>query len=161
MRPKGTAQDLEARRLRAATLLRQGIHPAEVAKQVGVHRSSVVRWKQAWQQGGTAALAAKPSCGRPSRLSTKQKHRLVQLLLRGARKAGYPNELWTCPRVANLIQREFGVSYHPDWVWQILHDLGWSCQKPASRAREQDEAAIRHWRRYDWPRIKKGRPAQS
>ena len=65
--------------------------------------------------------------------------------------------LWTCPRVAALIERHFGVSYHPAWVWQILRDLGWSCQKPEHRPRERDEEQIANWRAVEWPRIKKVR----
>jgi transposase len=156
-----TAQHWEARRLLAANLFRQHYRGSEIARLLRVAKSSVSRWKKAWQSGGTQALATKPHPGPRPRLSMAQKKRLVKLLLRGARQAGYDNDLWTCPRVAQVIQREFGVSYHPGWVWQILRDLGWSCQKPEPRARERDEAAIRRWRESDWPRIKKEHRATS
>lgn len=145
----------------AANLFRQHYQSSEIARILGVAKSSVSRWKKAWQAGGAQALARKSHPGRKPRLSATQKKRLVRLLLRGARKAGYDNDLWTCPRVAQLIEREFAVNYHPGWVWQILRDLGWSCQKPEPRARERDEAAIRRWRESDWPRIKKERCATS
>ena len=54
------------------------------------------------------------------------------------------------------VQHEFGISYHPDHLGRILHDLGFSPQKPQQRARERDEEAIARWRKQDWPRIKKG-----
>ena len=54
-----------------------------------------------------------------------------------------------------MVRKEFRVSYHPDHVGRILHDLGFSPQKPQQVAREQDAAAIERWRKQDWPRIKK------
>jgi transposase len=68
-----------------------------------------------------------------------------------------PQDLWTCPRVALVIQEHFGVIYHTAHVWRLLRSLGWSCQKPEQRARERDEAEIARWRHEEWPRIKKGR----
>ena len=91
------------------------------------------------------------------RLTAKQKERLVRILLRGPCKSGYHNDLWTCPRVAQVIERVFGVKYHPDHVWKILHQLGWTCQKPEQQAREKDDEAAQRWREQDWPRIKRGR----
>src|SRR6516162_4463247 len=73
----------------------------------------------------------------------------------GPEKLGYETPLWTCARVAHLIDNEFGVEYHPGHVWKILDDLGWSCQRPVGRARERNEEAIRRWRRVEWPGIKK------
>ena len=77
------------------------------------------------------------------------------MLLRGARAHGYRTDLWTLPRVAEVISREFGVRYHPAHVSRILVEAGWSCQKPERRAVERDEAAIEHWKRYKWVAIKK------
>jgi transposase len=161
MRRKGNAEELEARRMRAVELFRQGYGPMAVGRLLGVAHSSASRWKKALDEKGVEGLKSNPHPGREALLSAKDKKRLVKLLSRGARKAGYSNELWTCPRVADLIEREFGVSYHPGWVWQILRDLGWSCQKPEQRARERDEAAIAKWRTEDWPRIKKELRASS
>jgi transposase len=88
-------------------------------------------------------------------LSDKQKERLVRILLKGPCAAGFETDLWTCSRVAKVIQNTFGVRYHPDHVWKILKSLGWSCQKPERRARERDEEAIAGWRREIWPELKK------
>ena len=83
------------------------------------------------------------------------RERLQELLLKGPEKLGYETPLWTCARVAHLIDNEFGVEYHPGHVWKILDDLGWSCQRPVGRARERNEEAIGRWRRVEWPAIKK------
>jgi transposase len=90
-------------------------------------------------------------------LAPSQKRQLVKLLTRGALHAGYRTDLWTLPRVTELIRQEFGVRYHPAHVWKILTSLGWSCQKPERRAIERDDAAIAQWKQHDWPRIKKRR----
>ena len=103
------------------------------------------------------ALKAKPHGGRRSRLTPEQKKTLEQVLVEGSRATGFATDLWTLSRVARVIERLFGVKYHPGHVWYILRDMGWSCQKPERRARERDEVAIEGWRKCDWPRIKKKR----
>jgi transposase len=126
-----------------------------VARQVQASVSSVFRWWQTYQRDGRQGLAAKPTPGRPPGLSPRQKDQLVRLLVRGPLRAGYPTDLWTLPRVAKLIDQEFGVRYHPGHVWKVLTALGWSCQKPERRAVERDEVAIARWKYTEWPRIKK------
>lgn len=155
MRPHGSPAQLEARRLHALSLLQQGLAPVEVARRLGVDRRSVRRWKATARTGGRDAVRARPVPGRPPKLDAHARRRLEQLLLRGAHAAGFTTDLWTCPRVATVIGREFGVRYHVDHLGRLLRRLGWSPQKPERRARERDEAAIRRWLRVELPRIKK------
>jgi transposase len=98
--------------------------------------------------------------GRKPEMKGRDLPRLVELLKRGPEALGYETPLWTCRRVAHLIEREFGVRYHPGHVWKILDGLGWSCQRPVGRARERNEAAIRHWKQKQWPATKKKKPAK-
>lgn len=88
-------------------------------------------------------------------MSAQDKQQLKKLLLAGPQAAGFDSALWTCRRVAQVIEQTFGVSYHPDHVGRLLHGLGFSCQYPPHQARERDEDAIRQWRLVAWPRIKK------
>jgi transposase len=141
--------------MRALTLLKEGLPPVEVAQRVGADRRSVRRWKAAARKHGKAGVRARAAPGRPSRLTPARKHRLEALLLKGPLASGFDTDLWTCPRVADLIKRRFGIDYHVDHVGRLLHDLGWSPQKPARRAAERDEQQIRRWIREDWPRVKK------
>jgi len=150
-----TSADKIVRRRVAVEFLGKGMSMADVALVLGVSLSSVKRWKKAFRLGGAAALEPKPSPGRPSKLTSPQRERLRQRLLAGPRAAGFPTELWTCARVAELVRREFDVSYHPDHLGRILHDLGFSPQKPQRRAAERNEPAIERWRSHNWPRIKK------
>ena len=155
MRPQGSPNSLEARRRRVITFLRQNLSLHEIARRIGCHASSVLRWRNALQAGGPGALKAKPAPGRPPRLTAQRKARLVRLLRAGAMAEGYRTELWTTQRIAELIERRLGVRYHRNHVGKLLHQLGWSPQKPERRAVERDEAAIARWKREGWPRVKK------
>lgn len=159
MRIKGSAAELEARRRRAAEYFQERKPLAEVARLVGASLSSVKRWRRAWQEGGVAALAAKPHPGRAAKLSDDQRQTLVTILKDGPTRSGFSTDLWTTGRVAKVVRKKFRVSYHPDHLGRILHDLGFSPQKPQQVAREQDAAAVERWRKHDWPRIKK-RPGE-
>lgn len=161
MRPQGTAEALEARRRRAVDLLDDGWLVKDVAAALGVTRKSVSEWKKAVQDGGRRALAAKPQHVPECRLSKPQQTKLKRLLRAGPRKAGFATDLWTLPRVAELVKRELGVSYHPSHLGRLLHALGFSCQKPQRRSKEQDPKAVKVWREEKWPAIKKGRRRSS
>jgi transposase len=156
--PAGVRRDfdaLERRRFKALRLLRQGVNQSEVARRVRVVRQSVARWAALDREGGQRALRQAGRAGRKPRLTPRQKSRLEQHLLAGPERLGYETNLWTSERVADLIQQEFGVRYHPGHVWKILVALGWSCQRPVGRALERNEKAIGHWKKVRWPDIKK------
>lgn len=160
MRPHGSPEQLEHRRRRAAELMRQGWSNARIARELGCTPQSVGRWRRACRRRGSKALGAKPASGRPRRLSTRQRRSLVSRLVRGANACGFGTDLWTCPRIVELIEHEFRVRYHVDHIPRLMAALGFSCQKPERQARERDEKAVRRWIAVDWPRIKK-RPAQA
>jgi len=156
--PAGVRRDfaaLEQRRREAAELLRQGVHRAEVARRVKVHRQSVGRWAEQLKEGGVRALKRAGRAGRKARLRPEDLRRVERGLKRGPHALGYESNLWTSARVAHLIEIECGVHYHPGHAWRILRQMGWSCQRPTGRARERDEAAIRRWKQKRWPEIKK------
>ena len=157
--PAGVKRDFEAlekRRLKAVNLLEKGdLNQSEVARRLRVCRQTVSRWMEQFLAGGREALKQAGRAGRKPELTQADREQLQELLLQGPEKLGYQTPLWTCARVADLIEDQLGIEYHPGHVWKILDDLGWSCQRPVGRARERNEAAIRHWRRVRWPAIKK------
>ena len=155
MRPHGSPQSLERRRLSAISLLQSGLTPVEVARKLHVDRRSVRRWRASHDAAGLDGVKAKPVPGRPRRLDEKQRAQLTRCLLQGAHEAGYPTDLWTCPRVLELVRRKFRVRYHVDHIGRLLRSLGFTPQRPERRARERDEAAIQGWVQRDWPRVKK------
>lgn len=155
MSRKGTAEQLQLRRLRAIALLEEGLSQAAVARQLGVVSSAVCQWKKAHAEGGDDALKAHLHPGPLPKLSPQECERLLKYLKQGPRKHGWSTELWTLPRIAELVERKFGVRYDQSGVWRLLGRLGWSCQKPERRARERDQNAIDRWRKHDWSRLKK------
>ena len=152
MRPIGTAEELQRRRLRAVDLVNQGEPPEDVAHFLGCGRSSVYTGVKLAREH-PEALAAKPHPGRTPRLDEADRTRLEGLLLRGAVAHGWRTELWTAARVADLIEREFGIAFHPEHVRKVLkRKPGWTSRKPRKRARERDEVAIEHRRRQELPK---------
>ena len=113
--------------------------------------------ERARQGGGPQALKRQPAPGAPSRLSDEQRARLPELLAQGAQAHGFRGEVWTCERVAIVIRKEFGVSYHPAHVSRVVRALGLSLQRPQRRAEQRDEEAIEHWKEKKWPSLKRGR----
>jgi transposase len=154
-RPPGSAELIEDRRRRALQFLDEGRSINEVGRLMRCAPSSVMRWRNARRRRGSAGLKVRSSPGRPKKLSGANRRRLIGLLLKGPMAQGFATDLWTTSRIAEVINREFGVSYHRDHVGRLLQSLGWSHQKPERRAIERDDDAIEAWKRHKWPRIKK------
>lgn len=155
MRSYGSPKQLEKRRRQAIQLLKKGkISSSALARELGASKSSVSRWWKIYQQKGGEGLAPKPASGRPPKLTKAQKRVLVGLLLKGALAGGFSTDLWTLKRIAELIYRHFHIRYHPNHVWRVLINLGWSCQKPERRAFQRNEKEIAHWKQNLWPNIK-------
>lgn len=152
MRPIGTAAELERRRHRAVELLERGEAPAVVARILGVQATSLHRWRRMARQPD--GIAAKAPSGTKLRLSDAQLGDLDRLLRQGATAQGFPNELWTAARVAQLIQRHFGVTYHPEHVRKLLkRRLNYSSHKPQRRARQRNDKEVERWKADEFPRI--------
>jgi transposase len=147
----------EERRKRAWVLYQGGWPQKQIAEALGVTKGAVSQWIKSAREGGEEALKARKSTGSPRRLSTEGRQRIPALLERGAESFGFKGDLWTCPRVAKVIERELGVKYHPAHVSRILKELGWTPQKPIRRAKQRKEAEIRRWKEERWPELKKRR----
>src|SRR5919202_2862735 len=146
----------EGRRLRAFELKERGWKQTQIADALGVTEGAVSQWMKRAEQEGVEGLRHTPPPGAPPRLSQEERAKLPELLAQGAPAHGFRGEVWTCQRVAELIRKEFGVSYHPAHVSRLVRALGLSLQKPKRRANQRDEEAIRHWKEERWPELKKG-----
>src|SRR4029450_2674739 len=113
-------QAARQRRLQAARLSQKARSQAEIARRLGVSRQTASRWHARWRQGGREGLAGPGRWGRPSRLSDRDWQRGEDALRAGAQAHGFDTDLWTLPRVAEVIWRLTGVSYHPGHVWWLL-----------------------------------------
>jgi transposase len=153
-----TARDfaaMKARRLKAARLFARGAAQVAVAKALGVTRVSAHHWFHTWKAQGRAGLNGAGRAGRKPRLDAAQLATIERALRAGPRAQGFATDLWTLPRVAELIERLTDVRHHPGHVWRVLVGLGWSLQRPTRRARERDERAIEQWKTQRWPQLKK------
>ena len=148
-------QALRSRRQKAIALFDQGERQAAVAAALKVSRQSVSRWYRDWLNADTRALQGSARAGRKPRLSPEQIALVQKELLEGAAAHGYPSDLWTLPRVAQVIEAVTAVHYHPGHVWRVLRQMGWSLQRPTLRAKERDEQKIRQWKRRTWAKVKK------
>lgn len=148
-------------RLEAAKMFEQGLRQRDVVRRFGVARSTASKWQQMYREGGLEAMRSRRASGRPRRLSDEQVEQLADELLKGPEAHGYTTNLWTLPRIAQVIRKLFGVRYHAGHVWRLMRRMGWTCQKPARRAKERNEEAIRQWREERWPRLKRGQSAKA
>src|SRR4051812_42456677 len=142
-------------RQRAAQLFADGKSAVEVAGLLEVSTKSAYQWRRAWVTGGVQALASRGPAGPDPKLSDAQLARLKQRLELGPAAAGYgEDQRWTLARVVALIATMFHLRVGITTAWQAMRRLGYPPQLPIHRAIERDEAAIVHWRRYQWPAVK-------
>jgi transposase len=149
------ADGLEWRRFQALRLKQQGWPRHDIAEALGVSPVSVSRWFACARDGGPEALCAHPSPGRPPKLSASQKHMIPEFLWHGAEAYEFRGEVWTCARIAAVIEEEFGVRYHKGHVGKLLQELHWTPQVPIRRAIQRDEKAIHRWRQEVWPELQR------
>ncbi len=144
----------EIRRFQARELKLKGWKQKEIAEALGVTPGAVSQWLTTAQQQGLDALRSRPRPGAPARLTEQQKQLLPDFLSHGAEAYGFRGEVWTCARVASVIEQEFGVVYHKDHVSRLLKALDWTPQKPLQRAVQRDETRIDTWRTESWETLK-------
>jgi transposase len=142
--------------MRAADMFARGKRQVDVVTELGVSAQTASRWHRAWREQGRGGLAGAGRAGRRRKLTGEQLAEVEAALLEGPRANGFPTEMWTLARVAEVIERVTGVRYSQAQTWAVLRErLGWSRQRPARRAVERNEEAIATWVKQDWPRIKK------
>jgi transposase len=156
MQIRGTAKQLEARRLYAVRRIESGESTqAGMARELKVSTQAIEQWMARYRAGGEAALKADPRPGRPRFMTPSEHRQLRRMLVEGPRRYGFDTDLWSCPRIADVIKRKFGIEFHADHIGRILTRLGFSPQKPEARAIERDEKAIKQWIEHDWELVKK------
>ncbi len=159
MRSQGSAPELERRRQLAVVRVSEGYSQQEVAAFLGVHRGTVSRWVCTAREQGAAALQAKPTPGRPRKLSARQEKTVLSWVAKLPTSFGFPTDLWTSRRLASLIEQRLGIHFNSNYLVEWLRAREHTPQKPDQPARERDEAAIARWKNEDWPRLQK-KPGQ-
>ena len=141
--------------MRAWDLSQQGWAQCDIAEALDASRAAVSRWLAAAEAGGPDVLRRRLRPGPAGKLLPGQRYLLADCLWHGAEAYGFHGEVWTCARVAQVIEEEFGVHYHKGHVSRILKEIGWTPQVPLTRALQRDEEAIRRWRAHAWPQLKR------
>jgi transposase len=155
MRTIGHPAVLEYRRCLAVQRVVEGYSTKDVATFLGVDPSTVRRWVAAYGRHGGSGLEAQPVPGRPPKLTTTQEKIVLRLLSESPTEYGFPTELWSAPRLADLIEQAFAARFHPHYLSTWLRQRGYTPQKPRRVPRERDDEAIAEWLAEDWPRIKR------
>jgi transposase len=145
----------EWRRLQAWDLKQRGWKQRDIADALAASKGAVSQWMHRAAFSGVKSLQSHSSLGHPPKLTATQKGRIPEFLWHGAEAYGFRGEVWTCPRIAKVIEWELGVAYHKDHVSRLLKDLGWTPQMPMRRAIQRDETAIERWRTEVWPRLRR------
>ncbi len=145
----------EGRRRRAWELHEQGWKQKDIAAALGVSKGAVSQWLKRAKDQGVEGLYRHPAPGRQPKLRAEQLAQLPHLLAKGAQAYGFRGPVWTTGRVAEVLKREFGVSYHPAHCSRLLRALKHSVQQPVQRASQRDEVAIQRWKDEQWPALKK------
>jgi transposase len=136
-------------------LKQRGWFQRDIAEALDVSEDAVSRWLARARQGGAEALRSRPRPGHPPKLSETQKSSIPELLWHGAEAYGFRGEVWTCARIAQVLQEELGVRYHKGHISRLLQELCWTPQLPIRRAIQRDEEAIRQWRSEVWPELQR------
>jgi transposase len=152
--PFNAADTREWRRMQAWRLKQLGWKQRDIAVALGASEGAVSQWVAAARRSGPEALLSRPSPGHPAKLTPAQLRRIPDFLWHGAEAYGFRGEVWTCARVAKVLEEEFSVRYHKDHVGRLLKALGWTPQVPITRAIQRDEDAIERWRAAVWPELK-------
>lgn len=141
--------------MRALELKRQGWKQRDIASALDVSKGAVSQWLAAARRGGPEALYAHPPPGRTPKLSSAQLRWVPEFLGHGAEAYGFRGAVWTCSRVARVIEEEYGVSSSQSQVSRWLRALNWSPQVPMTRALQRDEVAIERWHVEGWPALRR------
>jgi transposase len=156
MRPFGSPTELEHRRkLIVHRVLDDGYSIKDISKVFDVHPSSIRRWLRDFEKNGDAGLCIHPASGRPPKLTYFQEKIVTRWILEKPTTFGFNTDLWTTSRLAQVIEREFGIHFNSDYLVDWLRDRHLTPQKPQKIPRKRDPEAISEWLKYDWPRIKK------
>lgn len=146
---------LERRRRRAGRLFSIGHSQVSVARRLRVTRAAVCQWHAAWQKDKQDGLASKGHPGFPSQLTPEKKKQLKTLILKGPRAQGYATDFWTVDRIVDLTRKKLHVALGYTRIWHTIIELGFSCQKPETRAKPRNERAIADWKLKQFQRQKK------
>jgi transposase len=136
---------LQRDRYRAVLLALSGEQAPAIARSLGRSRRSVQDWVYAYRDGGIEALQPGKSTGRPVKLPRQQEQAFKQRVKAGPTQADGGVCTLRGEDIRRLLEREFGVSYTLQGVYDLLDRLDLSCLVPRPRHRKNDPQAMGQW----------------
>ena len=141
------------KRLHALLALAQGQSVSAVAEMLSLGEQTVRDYRNQYLCKGMASLVYQAPPGRPSKLTKTQRQQLAEWIKASPPDVGYTSGCWNTPMVQDLIQRHFGVAYHPHSIATLLTNMGFSYQKARFVSDHLHEAKRLEWRHTRWPKI--------
>src|SRR5438477_11235862 len=105
--PFNAADTREWRRMQAWRLKQLGWKQRDIAVALGVSDGAVSQWVAAARRAGPEALLSRPGPGHPAKLTPAQLRLVPDFLWHGAEAYGFRGDVWTCARVAKVLEEEF------------------------------------------------------
>jgi transposase len=145
-----------AERVSACEAIERGQSPDLVAEVSGFSRSSVFAWWRTYRKDGPWALQTRKTRGPVERLSEQQMVHLYLYLLLSAegRRRPFLLKLWTREMVADLIDREFGITLSLVTVSRVLERMGMAPPPRLHRPYGQDPEKTQWWKEAVFPEIR-------
>ena len=142
-------------RLAAGKLFQKGVSQANAAKKLKVSTAATNYWHADWKKNGMRGLKSKGPSGFSSGLDEKNRKAFKRAIMEGPEKHGFETNLWTLPKLTNVLKKVSGFGCSEVWTWHIVRSLGFTPQKPEVKAKERDEQAIERWKTRTLPGLKK------
>jgi transposase len=141
------------KRIHTLLALAQGQSVSDVAEMLALGEQTVRDYRNQYLFKGLASLVYQAPPGRPSKRTKTQRQQLAEWIQASPQDVGYTSGCWNTPMIQDLIQRHFGVAYHPHYIATLLKNMGFSSQKARFVSDHLTEAKRLEWCRTKWPKI--------
>jgi transposase len=136
---------LQRDRLRAVLLALQGKQALQIVEALRRSRRSVQTWVYAYRDGGIEALQPGKSTGRPAKLPRDREQAFKERIKAGPTEADGGVCVLRGEDARRILEREFGVAYTLQGVYDLLNRLNLSCLVPRPRHRKNEPEKMRQW----------------
>lgn len=143
------------RRGRAVIGYIRGKSAALLAEELDMSVPVIIKWLKRYNADGCEGLSLRTAPGAKSRLTEEQLAKLKDVITAGPQSVGFTAGVWTGPMIKQWIETNFGVHYHSQHIPRLLHQLGFSVQRPRKLLARADREAQRRWVDERFPEVKK------
>lgn len=147
----GAERDAKQRdRYRMALLALRGWEATDIAEALSSNRRTVQEWAYRYRDSGIPGLKLKKPPGSKCRLLPAQLDAFRQRLIDGPREGDGVCTL-RAKDAQRILNKEFGVDYKLNSVYDVMHRLGLSCLTPRPRHEDSDPEAMKKFKEESAP----------